>query len=101
MSFATFAIGDTALANQLLAEYVLQYGNSIPGHIASLYAFRGEKDQAFKWLEKAYKKHDSGLLHIINFQTLRNLWDDPRWAVFLQKLSLPSGHWLLDKRING
>lgn len=101
MSFATFAVGDTELANKLLAEYVSEYGNSIPGHMASIYAYRGEKDQAFKWLESAYKKHDSGLLHIINFQTLRNLWDDPRWDIFLAKLNLPTGHWLIDGRING
>ncbi len=101
MSFATFAVGDTKLANEFLAEYVSEYGDSIPGHIASLYAYRGEKDEAFKWLEKAYEKQESGLWHIINFQTLRNLWDDPRWDVFLAKLKLPKNHWLIDKRING
>jgi len=101
LSFATYAIGDTKRADQLLTEYVLQYGESIPGHIASLYAYRGENDNAFKWLETAYKKHDSGLLHVINFQTLRNLWNDSRWDDFIEKLNLPEGHWLVEKRING
>lgn len=101
LSFATYAIGDREKADILLKEYVVGYGESIPGHIASLYAFRGEKDHAFEWLERAYEKHDSGLMHIINFQTLRNLWEDPRWDVFLAKLNLPKGHWLVDKRIDG
>jgi len=101
MSFATFATGDIELANKLLNQYIADYGDSIPGHIASLYAFRGEKDKAFNWLEIAYQKQDAALLHIINFQTLRNLWDDPRWPIFLAKLNLKEGHWLIDKRLDG
>jgi tetratricopeptide (TPR) repeat protein len=101
LSFASYAVGDMDNADELLKEYVAGYGDSIPGHIASLYAFRGEKDHAFEWLERAYDKYDSGLLHIINFQTLRNLWEDPRRNVFLEKLNLPNGRWLVDKRIEG
>ncbi len=77
------------------------YGANLPGHIASLYAFRDDLDNAFKWLEISYEQHQSGLIHTINFQTLRNLWTDSRWDIFINKIGLQKGHWLLDKRLDG
>ncbi len=101
LGFATYANGDFVRANKILNELITEYGDNLPGHIASLYAFRNETDNAFKWLEKSYNKHLSGLVHTINFQSLRNLWGDPRWDVFINRIGLQKGHWLLEKRLDG
>lgn len=101
LGFATYANGDFNRADEILDELIDVYGNSLPGHIASLYAFRNDFDNAFKWLEISYDQHQSGLIHVINFQTLRNLWSDPRWDVFINKIGLQKGHWLLEKRLDG
>ncbi|HEV3374096.1 MAG TPA: protein kinase [Candidatus Acidoferrum sp.] len=60
-----------------------------PAWIASQYAFLGEKDRAFAWLEKAYAEK-SGFLHYLkvspDFNSLRS---DPRYADLLKRMGLP------------
>ncbi len=101
LGFATYANGDLDRADEILDELIDVYGSNLPGHIASLYAFRNDSDNAFKWLEISYERHQPGLIHVINFQSLRNLWSDPRWDVFINKIGLQKGHWLLEKRLDG
>jgi len=101
LGFATYANGDYERADEILDKLIDVYGNNLPGHIASLYAYRNDPDNAFKWLEISYARHKAGLIHIINFQTLRNLWPDPRWDTFIHKIGLEKGHWLLEKRLDG
>ena len=101
LGFATYANGDFNRADEILDELIDVYGTNLPGHIASLYAFRNDSDNAFKWLEISYVQHQPGLIHVINFQSLRNLWSDPRWDVFIKKIGLQKGHWLLEKRLDG
>jgi len=55
-----------------------------------VYAFRGENDHAFEWLERAYAQHDSGLAEIKADPLLKNLQRDPRYAAFLKKMRLPA-----------
>ena len=57
--------------------------------IAEVYAFRGEIDTAFEWLERAYRQRDGGLPDFLKLDPLlANLHDDPRWPVFLEKMGL-------------
>ena len=53
-----------------------------------MYAWRNEADEAFKWLEAALQYRDPGLSNLLSDQTLRNLYDDPRWNPFLDKVGL-------------
>ncbi|MCF6288952.1 MAG: hypothetical protein L3J53_06940, partial [Proteobacteria bacterium] len=101
LGFVTYAQGDFATAEKILNQLIAEYGQSLPGHIASQYAFRQDADNAFKWLEISLNSHSSSLMHVINFQTLRPLWDDPRWDEFINKIGLAKGHWLLEKRLEG
>ena len=55
---------------------------------AELYAYRGEKDKAFVWLEKAYQKKDGWLVFLKGDPLLKNLEGDPRHIVFLKKMNL-------------
>jgi tetratricopeptide (TPR) repeat protein len=57
--------------------------------VAQMYAFRGEADQAFWWLESAYKHHDAGLTIVKYDPLLRGVRGDPRFAAFLRKMHLP------------
>jgi adenylate cyclase len=60
-----------------------------PSGVATVYAFRGESDEAFKWLDRAYAEKDS-LPYAIKFRTEFNgLHDDPRYKAFLKKMNLP------------
>jgi len=60
--------------------------------IAEVYAFRGEVDKAFVWLERAYDRRDPGLApHLKGDLFLKNIRSDPRYAALLQKMQLPPG----------
>lgn len=57
--------------------------------IAQVYAWRGERDRAFEWLEKAYAQSQIALVVAGIDPLLRALHGDPRFAALLQKLNLP------------
>ncbi len=58
--------------------------------IAEVYAYRGETDLAFEWLERAYRQRDSGISQILSSPFLTPLAADPRYAAFLAKVGLPN-----------
>ena len=57
--------------------------------IAEAYAFRGQKDQAFTWLDRAYAQKDISLSTIKSDPLLKNIEAAPRYKAFLRKMNLP------------
>ncbi len=57
--------------------------------IAEIYAFRGEADPAFEWLELAYTQRDADLVGMKGNPLLKNIEGDPRYRVFMRKMGLP------------
>lgn len=92
-----FRLREKTEADRLLAQLIEQYGERVPTYIALVYAARMENDRAFEWLETALQQRDPDLPAGISYYFFRNIWKDPRWAAFLDKLGLPEGHWLTDK----
>ena len=58
--------------------------------IAQVYAFRGEIDRSFEWLDRAYRQHDGGMTVLKVDRLLTSLRQDARWADLLKKLRLPT-----------
>jgi len=87
-----YAMGNTTEADVLLKQLVEDWGHDSWPNIASVYAFRSEKDEAFKWLNLAYENRDGSVLEILNYPEFENLWGDPRWNAFIDKLGLPKDH---------
>src|SRR4029077_10109131 len=58
-------------------------------HIAAVYAWQGDKDKAFEWLDRAYRQQDGGLTAIKYDPLLDNLRSDPRYRALLRKMNLP------------
>ena len=56
--------------------------------IAWAYAYIGDADQAFAWLERADAQRDPGLIEINAHILIRNLHGDPRWQAWLARLGL-------------
>lgn len=87
-AMAYFAAGRKADSDAQLAEAIRQNATDWPQGIASVYAFRGEKDHAFEWLDRAYEARDH--LYIIKGDPLmKNLRGDARYKAFLRKMNLP------------
>ena len=60
-----------------------------PPPTAEVYAYRGEVDRAFEWLERAYGQRDSGLSQIKGDPHFQWLERDPRYTALLEKMRLP------------
>ncbi len=64
-------------------------GYASPFMIARLYADRGDKENAFHWLDIAYREHDCLLITVntsIQFAPLRS---DPRYSELVRSIGLP------------
>jgi hypothetical protein len=57
--------------------------------VAEVYAFRGQKDPAFEWLDRAFVQRDNSLHELKGVWLLKNLEGDPRYQAFLRKMNLP------------
>ena len=84
------ALGREKESDAALAELVSKYHAESAFQIAEVYAFRGESDKAFEWLERAYAQRDSGFAELKGDPLLKSLEHDPRYAAFLKKMRLPT-----------
>ena len=75
-------------ADAALADLIKSSADGAAFQIAEVYAYRGEKDRAFEWLERARRQRDSGLVGLQVDPFLANLHEDPRWNAFLHKMGL-------------
>jgi TolB-like protein len=89
LAIVYFALGRRADSDAALARLVREDPDDYAYGIADVYAYRGEFDQAFKWLEHAYTQRDSSLYAIKGDPPLQRLEGDPRYKAFLHKMNLP------------
>jgi hypothetical protein len=78
------AEADTAL-NSLISIY----RSESTYQVTAVYAYRGELDNAFEWLEKAYALRDGGLSELIGDPFMKKIESDQRYVAFLKKMRLP------------
>lgn len=76
-------------ADTALSEFIAKYSDDSAYQVAGAYAFRGETEKAFEWLEKAYARRDPGLSDAKVDPLLNNVRSDPRYAAFLKKMRRP------------
>jgi hypothetical protein len=60
-----------------------------PASIGFIYARAGDKDQAFAWLEKAYKEKSDRIQYLKTDHLADSLRSDPRYADLLKRIGLP------------
>lgn len=71
-----------------LAQLTETFADTAAYQIAEVHAYRGDKDRAFEWLERARRQRDGGLPGMRRDPLLANLKADPRWDVFLRTIGL-------------
>jgi adenylate cyclase len=79
-------LGHAAESEQALDALKTKYTAGSAFQIAAIYAWRGEKDLAFEWLDRAYDQHDAGMPRLRYDPTLASLHDDPRFAALVKKM---------------
>jgi len=84
------ALGREAESDAALRELTQKFAGEWAYQIAEVHAFRGEIDQAFAWLDRAYAQRDGGFSEIKGDPLLKNLEGDPRYDAILRKMKLPT-----------
>ena len=86
------AMGREAASDAALTQLIEKHAQDEACGIARVYAYRKQLDQAFSWLERAYRQRDIFLPFIKSAQVdplLKDFAQDPRYAAFLRKMNLP------------
>jgi hypothetical protein len=84
------ALGHPRESQEALDALASGYARTGALQIAEVHAWRGERDRAFEWLERAYAQRDGGLTWLKTDPLRRGVRDDARFAALLRKLKLPS-----------
>jgi TolB-like protein/Flp pilus assembly protein TadD len=78
-------LGRKAESDAALAALIAGNEKDGPYNIAYIYAFRGDADKAFEWLDKSVQYADPGLSDVAVENLFDNVHKDPRWLPFLGK----------------
>jgi TolB-like protein len=89
-AMAEHSLGHEAASQAALDELIRKRSATLAYQIAEVYAWCDKRDQAFEWLERAYRQHDGGMLYIRHDHFLAPLRTDPRYVALLKKLNLAS-----------
>jgi TolB-like protein/DNA-binding winged helix-turn-helix (wHTH) protein/Flp pilus assembly protein TadD len=89
-ALAYHALGREQDSNAALAALIAKYHTQAANQIAQVYAYRGEADKSFEWLERAYEQRDTGMPEIKSNPLFTNLHHDPRYTELLKKMHLPA-----------
>jgi TolB-like protein len=86
---ANYTLGHSTESQRALDELIQRGAKTLAYQIAEVYAWRGERDKAFEWLDRALRQHDGGLTYIKHDRILAPLRSDPRYNALLRELKLP------------
>ena len=79
-------IGHAEESQRALDDLIAAHSAEAAYQVALVYVVRGERDQAFEWLERALEQRDSGLCFSKVHWILRPLHSDPRWKPLLARI---------------
>jgi TolB-like protein len=86
LPMAYHALGRKADSDAALAALIAKWEKDASSNIAYVYAFRGEGDKAFEWLDKAVEYGDPGVSDVVSESLFDKIHADPRWLPFLRKV---------------
>jgi len=82
------AQGHAAESEAALQTLIDGFGWTAAYQVAEVYAYRGDVERAFEWLERAFAQRDPGVMFTATDRFLQPLHGDPRWQPFLQRMGL-------------
>jgi TolB-like protein/Flp pilus assembly protein TadD len=86
LPMAYHAFGRNADSDVTLAALIAKYEKNAPNNIAYVYAFRGDADKVFEWLDKAIEYGDPGISEVVAENLFDKIHADSRWLAFLRKI---------------
>jgi TolB-like protein/DNA-binding winged helix-turn-helix (wHTH) protein/Tfp pilus assembly protein PilF len=88
-AMAYHAIGRREDSETALKRLIATHQDDSAFQIAEAYAFLGDYDKAFEWLERAYRQRDPGTPEVQTDPPFRNVHGDRRYTDLVSKMRLP------------
>jgi TolB-like protein/cytochrome c-type biogenesis protein CcmH/NrfG len=88
IAVAMHDLGRQAEFEATFSELHEKFGSEFPGEVAYVYAWIGDADAAFEWLDKEFRVNRVALSREVRYPVFSGLHDDPRWPALLQDLGM-------------
>ena len=85
---AYHALGRREESENALKTLIATHQNEAAYQIAEAYAYRGEIEKAFAWLDRSYRQRDPGTPELKTDPLMKTLRQDPRFAKLLKRMHL-------------
>jgi TolB-like protein/DNA-binding winged helix-turn-helix (wHTH) protein/Flp pilus assembly protein TadD len=89
-ALAYAALGNRRESDKALKKLIATHQDDAAYQIAEAYAFRGETEKAFEWMDRAIQQRDAGAPELQINPLMSTLRRDPRYAELLKKMHLPA-----------
>lgn len=89
-AMAQHSLGHADLSDRAIAAMLEHSGDDAAFNVAQVFAWRGEADRVFEWLERARVARDVGISNLLFDPFLAPFRADPRYRALLKKIGLPS-----------
>ena len=89
IAMAEHSLNHPRESQRALEEMISRFGHAGAYQIAQVYGWRGEKDRALEWLERARVQRDGGFVNVKIDPLLRGLRGDPRYTALLVRTHMP------------
>ena len=86
-ALAHFDLGDQPAADAALVTLTEDYADQRAVYIAAIHSYRGQTDEAFRWLQRVIDERQRTLA-MRTEPLFEKLHDDPRWQRILEQLGL-------------
>jgi TolB-like protein/DNA-binding winged helix-turn-helix (wHTH) protein/Tfp pilus assembly protein PilF len=89
-ALACYAAGHREESDKALKELIAHHQDDGAYQIAEAYAYRGDIENAFHWMDRAFRQRDPGSPELKTSPLMKSLRQDPRFADLLKKMRLPA-----------
>jgi len=89
VALAEHSLGHAPESQAALDEMIARFAHAGAYQIAEVYGWRGEKERALEWLERARVQRDAGFINVKIDPLLRSLHGDPRYTALLVQMRMP------------
>jgi TolB-like protein len=88
LAMTAWSAGQRAEARAALQRLITEVPNVFGAQIAMAWAWQGDREETFRWLERALDLHDAGLMGIKNQPEFDKFRSDPRFDAALRRMNL-------------
>jgi TolB-like protein/Tfp pilus assembly protein PilF len=81
---------ERSLADAALKTLIDKDSGTSAYQIAQVYALRGDAQETFAWLDRAWSNRDGGIAQLLFDSFILRYRDDPRFTAFCRKVGLPA-----------